>query len=63
MVFFRNRLIYYNDVLQEDVLNKISASLKKGGYLIIGERETLGHLSGKFKQIQSGLSIYKKRIF
>ncbi len=63
MVLFRNNLIYYNADLQETVLKKISASLKKGGLLIIGARETLGQLSGKFKKLKSNLSVYRKKIF
>ena len=62
LILFRNRLIYYNEYLQDEILKKIIGSLKKGGLLILGERETLGQFSGKFKKINSNLSIYKKRI-
>ncbi|MCF6183215.1 MAG: hypothetical protein L3J56_01075 [Bacteroidales bacterium] len=63
LVLFRNRLIYFNEDLQSTVLPKINASIKKGGYLILGEKEILGQMSGKFKKITSKLSVYKKRIF
>ncbi|MCD6556073.1 MAG: hypothetical protein J7K64_02655 [Bacteroidales bacterium] len=63
LVLFRNRLIYYNDDLQTEVLRKISGSMNKGGLLIIGEKETLGQMSGKYKNLKSNLSVYKKRIF
>ncbi len=63
LVLFRNRLIYYNEDLQNIVLQKISASIKKGGLLVLGEKETLGQLSGKFKKPVPNLSVYKKRIF
>jgi len=63
IVVYRNRLIYYNKELQETVLRNLSASLKKGGLLIIGEKETLGQVSGKFKKLISNLSLYKKKIF
>jgi len=63
MVLYRNQLIYYNEEMQETVLRKLSASLKNGGLLIIGEKETLGQVSGKFKKVKSDLSVYKKRIF
>ncbi len=63
LVLFRNRLIYYNEDLQTEVLRKISGSLNKGGLLIIGEKETLGQMSGKYKKLKSNLSVYKKKIF
>jgi len=63
LVLFRNRMIYYKEILKEEILKKIYASLKKGGFLIIGEKETLGNMSGKFKKLQTNLSAYKKKIF
>lgn len=63
LVLFRNRMIYYNDDLQNEVLKNINASLNKGGLLVIGEKELLGKLSGKFKKLKTDLSIYKKKIF
>ncbi|NOZ34135.1 MAG: hypothetical protein GXO80_02420 [Chlorobi bacterium] len=63
LVLFRNRLIYFNENLQSTVLHKLSASIKKGGYLILGDKEILGQMSGKFKRTAANLSVYKKRIF
>ncbi len=63
MVLFRNRLIYYNENLQEDILRKVNVSLNKGGFLIVGEKEISGKFSGKFKKMKSNLSVYKKKMF
>ena len=62
-VLFRNRMIYFDEILKEEILKKINASLKKGGLLIIGEKESLDQMSGKFKKLKSNLSAYKKKIF
>ncbi|NPA67287.1 MAG: hypothetical protein GXO50_01630 [Chlorobi bacterium] len=61
MVLFRNRLIYYNEDMQKDILKITGNSVKKGGYLILGEREIKDVFSGRFKRIYSKSAIFKKR--
>ncbi len=63
LVMFRNRMIYYDKNMQDKVLKKVSVSLKKNGILVIGEKEKLNNSAGKFKHLQSNLSVYKKRFF
>ncbi len=41
LVFCRNVLIYFSLELQDRVLDKLFKSLDKGGYLILGESESL----------------------
>jgi hypothetical protein len=41
LVLFRNQALYYNQLLQERVLQKIAESLVAGGFLALGIKETL----------------------
>jgi len=45
IVFCRNVLIYFNSDVREDIIKRIHASLKPGGYLLLGATEALGGLS------------------
>jgi len=63
LLLFRNQMIYFNQVLQDKVLNTISNSLVPGGYLVLGAKETLENTnsSNKFTVVNDGEKIYKKK--
>lgn len=64
LIFFRNSMLYFNAELKEKMLKTVIRSLKKGAFLFIGEKETIGNESGKkIKQVVRNLSIYKKKTF
>jgi chemotaxis protein methyltransferase CheR len=52
VVFCRNVLIYFSPELKRQILLKIHASLKPGGYLLLGASESLNGLSDYFEMIQ-----------
>lgn len=51
IVFCRNVLIYFSPELKQDILKRIRAVLKPGGYLFLGSSESLGAASDYFKMI------------
>ncbi|MCF6365020.1 MAG: hypothetical protein L3J35_02350 [Bacteroidales bacterium] len=64
LILFRNSMIYFNSALKEKSIKTIIRSLKKGAYLIIGEKETTGaESSKKLKRVDKNVSIYKKKSF
>lgn len=64
MVIFRNVLLQYNLPLYEKVVRKLRDSLTVGGYLFLGNKETLEHSeSGKKMQLINELEkVYRKRV-
>ena len=50
-VFCRNVLIYFSAELKSDILRRIHATLKPGGYLIIGASEGLGDVTDCFEMV------------
>jgi chemotaxis protein methyltransferase CheR len=64
IVICRNAMIFLNKELQAKAFKLITKSIKKGKWLIIGEKEKLDELhSNHFKQVQKALSIYKRKSF
>jgi chemotaxis protein methyltransferase CheR len=65
VILCRNVLIYMNRALQEEVVADISGVLCDGGYVVIGESETLpANVSGRFTRTCPGLKIYcRKSLF
>ncbi|HOP04275.1 MAG TPA: CheR family methyltransferase [Tenuifilaceae bacterium] len=63
LLLFRNQIIYYNQSLQDKIINNISNSLVAGGYLAIGAKETLDNTntSNKFTVINDAEKVYKKK--
>jgi chemotaxis protein methyltransferase CheR len=63
LLLFRNQIIYYNQSLQDKIINTISNSLVGGGYFAIGAKETLDNTntSNKFTVVNDGEKIYKKK--
>ncbi len=64
MVFYRNVLIQYNLPLYEKVIRKLVDSLVIGGYLILGNMESLEHseVGKKMQLVNEAEKIYRKRI-
>ncbi|MEM1135850.1 MAG: CheR family methyltransferase, partial [Bacteroidota bacterium] len=57
-IFYRNVGIYFNVELQGKVVEKITSSLKKGGYLFLGHSESLINMNLPYQQIKP--TFYKK---
>ncbi len=51
VVFCRNVLIYFSSELKEDILRRIHATLKPGGYLFLGSSESLGAAGELFEMV------------
>ncbi len=51
IVFCRNVLIYFSSDLKQEILRKIHASLKPGGYLLLGASESLGHVTDLYEMV------------
>lgn len=63
MIIFRNILIQYNLPLYERVIQKLTSNLTTGGYLVIGNKETLEHseVGKKMQLVSVEEKIYRKR--
>lgn len=61
LILCRNVLIYFSARHQEEVLKKLYDALAIGGYLVLGDTETLvGELKSRFKIIDAKNKIYQK---
>ncbi|TAH18568.1 MAG: protein-glutamate O-methyltransferase CheR [Cytophagales bacterium] len=62
LVLCRNVMIYFNQTLQNNVLNKLHESLFKYGYLAIGSKESLiwCEIANKFIVVNNEEKVYKK---
>lgn len=56
----RNVLIYFQPKAQQRVLSMLHFSLKKNGYLFLGNSETLGELAKLFDTVNDRCRLYKK---
>ncbi len=62
MVFCRNVLIYFSADVKKDILRRMHATLKPGGYLILGASEALNGLPDLYQMVQCNPGIvYKAR--
>jgi len=52
VVFCRNVLIYFSTELKKDILNRISKSLNRGGYLVLGGSESVSGYSDAFELVR-----------
>lgn len=52
IIFCRNVLIYFSAELKKDILTRMHAALKPGGYLILGASESLNGLPDKYEMVQ-----------
>ena len=61
-VFCRNVLIYFSADVKKDILRRIHATLKPGGYLMLGASEALNGLPELYQMVQCSPGIvYKAR--
>lgn len=62
LILCRNVMIYFNQTLQNEVLNKFHGSLHRYGYLAIGSKESLiwCDISNKFIVVNNEEKVYKK---
>lgn len=62
LIFCRNVLIYFNRSLQDRVLKLFSDSLERGGFLCLGNKESLefSSVASQFKAIDGPERIYQK---
>jgi chemotaxis protein methyltransferase CheR len=58
VVFLRNVMIYFNSDTKARVVERIAATLKPGGYLIIGHSESLNGVTDVLKAVRP--SVYRK---
>lgn len=59
VVFLRNVMIYFSEDTKREVLARILGQLKRGGYLLIGQSESLHGLTDAVETIAP--SIYRKK--
>ena len=52
IIFCRNVLIYFSAELKRDILERMHACLKPGGYLILGASESLNALPNRYEMVQ-----------
>lgn len=62
LVTCRNVLIYFNSILQKQVLTIFHYALRPGGYIWLGPSETLGSVSKAFQQVDKKVKIYQKKL-
>ncbi|TAN71445.1 MAG: protein-glutamate O-methyltransferase CheR [Methylobacter sp.] len=65
LVVCRNVLLYFGNALQEHVVDLLTRSLERGGYLLLGRGENIVDLSEKHPQLElldSSWQLYRKRI-
>ncbi|MBN2123394.1 MAG: protein-glutamate O-methyltransferase CheR [Deltaproteobacteria bacterium] len=60
VIFCRNVLIYFDNIVKEKVINRLFHQLKQGGYLIIGGAESLNSIRHPYKYVRP--SIYRKTV-
>ena len=59
MIFCRNVMIYFDNGLRAQLLEKFHSNLKPGGYLVLGHSESLFGLTNKFSVV--GKTIHQKK--
>jgi chemotaxis protein methyltransferase CheR len=61
VIFCRNVLIYQDKQNKENILNELYTSLKPGGYMFLGNGESLiGLTTGFERETYDGLTVYRK---
>ncbi len=63
IILCRNVLIYFDEILQDQVLTMMSGSLCSQGFLVLGEKETVNFtsVSGEFTEITRPSGIFLKK--
>ncbi len=64
LIFFRNRMLFFNLELYNLALEKVNHALDRNGYLIIGYNETLERWQGSvnYMCIEKGENIFRKKL-
>ena len=57
IIFCRNVIIYFDKPTQQKLFDRMSAILKKGGYLMLGHSEAMHGMNNRFKSV--GHSVYQ----
>jgi chemotaxis protein methyltransferase CheR len=57
-IFFRNVMIYFDKMTQQEVVNKLCRNLQPGGYLFVGHSESLIGLDVPLRMVAS--AVYQK---
>lgn len=52
VIFCRNVLIYFNNEVKSQILNKFALSLNPGGYLVLGSSESLNGLTDRYEMVR-----------
>jgi chemotaxis methyl-accepting protein methylase len=61
VIFCRNVFIYFNRTLQDQLLRHFHASLKPGGYIVLGTAESLSlDLKRLFEEVDANARIFRK---
>lgn len=62
LIIYRNKLIYFNSILQFEILSMLTNSLDLGGYLFIGSKENIinPEMRKQYKTISELERIYKR---
>ena len=65
LILCRNVLIYFDQTLQNRVLNVLSDSVTHRGFLMLGDRETIefSTIAEQFEPYNVKSRIYRKRLF
>lgn len=63
MILCRNLMIYFKPALKERVLSLADKSLSNGGFLCLGNKETLSGraISDRYREVAHGTRIYRKQ--
>lgn len=59
IVFLRNVMIYFNDNTKREVVARVIAAIKPGGYFLIGHSESLNEITHDMQAVAP--SIYRKK--
>ncbi len=63
LIICRNVMIYFNNELQDRVISLFDESLRPGGVLCLGTKETLKHdEKSKFDVYEKNLKVYRKKM-
>lgn len=61
VIFCRNVLIYFSEKVKRDVLARMAATLRPGGFLFLGASESLIHYSDAFETVRCNPGVVYRR--